>query len=304
MRILITGACGHIGSYIIENIHKIKKVKKVILLDNFLAGNIHSVFNLKNRKKFVISSKDLTIKGSLNSFKKIDIIIHCASITNAAGSFDIKDKMFKNNLGCMKNVINYCNKNKTKLIHFSSTSVYGKQTNIVDEECEKKFLIPQSPYAEIKLIEENMLKKNSKNFKYNTFRLGTIGGISKGMRFHTAINQFCLNASLNSDIKVYKGAYDQYRPYLTLRDTFKTIKFVIENNFFKNDIFNILSNNYTVRQIINIIKRYKPNLKIKFVNTKMLNQLSYKVKKEKIEKFGLKINSNIEKDIKNTLDLF
>ena len=35
MRILITGACGHIGSYIIENIHKIKKVKKVILLDNF-----------------------------------------------------------------------------------------------------------------------------------------------------------------------------------------------------------------------------------------------------------------------------
>ena len=52
------------------------------------------------------------------------------------------------------------------------------------------------------------------------------------MRFHTAINQFCLNASLNSDIKVYKGAYDQYRPYLTLRDTFKTIKFVIENNFF------------------------------------------------------------------------
>ena len=36
----------------------------------------------------------------------------------------------------------------------------------------------------------------------------------------------------------------------------------------------------------------------------MLNQLSYKVKKEKIEKFGLKINSNIEKDIKNTLDLF
>ena len=90
MRILVTGACGHIGSYIIENIHKIKKVKKVILLDNFLAGNIHSVFNLKNRKKFVISSKDLTTKGSLNSFKKIDIIIHCASITNAAGSFDIK----------------------------------------------------------------------------------------------------------------------------------------------------------------------------------------------------------------------
>ena len=40
--------------------------------------------------------------------------------------------------------------------------MYGKQTNIVDEECEKKFLIPQSPYAEIKLIEENMLKRIQK----------------------------------------------------------------------------------------------------------------------------------------------
>ena len=28
MNILITGACGHIGSYLIENLHKIKKVKK------------------------------------------------------------------------------------------------------------------------------------------------------------------------------------------------------------------------------------------------------------------------------------
>ena len=93
MRILVTGACGHIGSYIIENIYKIKKVKKIILVDNFLDGKIHSIFNLKDRKKFIISSKDLTIKNSLNSFKKIDIIIHCASITNAAGSFYIKDKM-------------------------------------------------------------------------------------------------------------------------------------------------------------------------------------------------------------------
>ena len=27
MKLLITGACGHIGSYLVENIHKIKKIK-------------------------------------------------------------------------------------------------------------------------------------------------------------------------------------------------------------------------------------------------------------------------------------
>ena len=41
---------------------------------------------------------------------------------------------------CMKNIIDYCIKNKSKLIHISSTSVYGKQTNLVDETCEKNIL--------------------------------------------------------------------------------------------------------------------------------------------------------------------
>ena len=62
----------------------------------------------------------------------------------------------------MKNIINFCIKNKSKLIHISSTSVYGKQTDLVDETCEKKYLKPQSPYADIKLLEENMLKKKIK----------------------------------------------------------------------------------------------------------------------------------------------
>ena len=34
MNLLITGSCGHIGSYIAENVHKIKKIKKTIAVDN------------------------------------------------------------------------------------------------------------------------------------------------------------------------------------------------------------------------------------------------------------------------------
>ena len=60
-------------------------------------------------------------------------------MTNAEGSFKKKDEMYKNNLMCMKNVINFCKKRKAKLIHISSTSVYGKQASIVDETCEKIF---------------------------------------------------------------------------------------------------------------------------------------------------------------------
>lgn len=303
MNIIITGACGHIGSYLIANIHKIKKIKKIILIDNFYSQRFFSIFNLKNKKKFFFYRIDLDKKNSLDKFNNIDLIIHCASYTNAENSFLIKKEMFNNNINCMKNVLSFCIKKKTRLFHLSSTSVYGKQAKIVTED-NKDFLNPQSPYASIKLIEENMLLKNIKKLHFMCFRLGTIAGVSKGMRFHTAINKFCLNAALSQKIEVYKTAYNQCRPYLTLRDLFKTFKFCIENNIYTNQTYNVLSGNFTVKQILKKIQKYKKNIKIKFVKTKIMNQLSYIVDNNKIKKIGVKFNSNINQDIKETLKLF
>ena len=302
MKLIITGSCGHIGSYVSNKIHLIPKIKEVILIDNLSSNRYISLFNLKsNNYKFY--QIDLTKKNSLNKFKNISYLIHCASMTNAENSFSVEKEMYKNNIDCMKNVIDFCSKKKVKLIHLSSTSVYGKQADIVDENCEKKYLKPQSPYAKIKLIEENMLKR-SKKLVYNTFRLGTIAGYSKGMRFHTAVNKFCLNAAFNQKISVYKTALNQFRPYLSVRDCFKLFKFCIEKNFFKNDIFNALSGNYTVNQIISKMKKRKKNIRIKFVKTKIMNQLSYHVDDSKIKSYGLKLNSDIQKDIDDTLKLF
>ena len=140
--------------------------------------------------------------------------------------------------------------------------------------------------------------------KYITFRFGTISGVSKGMRFHTAINKFCLNASLNKKIQIYKTAFNQYRPYLSLRDAFKVFKYCIDNNMFDNRTYNALSGNFTVKQIINMIKKYKRNIKLSFVKTEIMNQLSYHVDNTKLKKLGLNLNNSIEKDVKETLNLF
>ena len=303
MNLLITGGCGHIGSYIIDNIKNIKKIKKTIIIDNLKTTQINSLFNSKKKNNLKFYIRDLTKEDSLKDVKKIDYVIHLASMTNAAGSFNKKKEMYRNNLTCMKNIINFCIKKKSKLIHISSTSVYGKQTNLVDETCEKKYLKPQSPYADIKLMEEKMLKQAKNKLKYVTYRFGTISGTSKGMRFHTAVNKFCLNAALNEPITVYKTALNQFRPYLALTDAFLLFKFTIENNFFKNDIYNALSENYTVNQILNKIKRYKKKISIKFVSSPIMNQLSYHVDKKKINKEGFFFRNKIETDIKNTLNL-
>ena len=303
MKLIITGASGHIGSFVTENIHKIKKIKKTILIDNLGSGGYRSLFNNATKNNLEFYLRDLNNKKSLDEFKKVDYLIHCASMVNAETSFSRKKEMYKNNLNCLKTVVEFCKKNKVKLIHISSTSVYGKQANLVDENCEKKYLKPKSPYAKIKLIEEKILKKESYDLKYITLRFGTISGISKGMRFHTAVNKFCLNASINEDITVYKTALHQYRPYLSVKDAFKAFKFCIEKNFFDRDIYNVLSGNYTVNQILNKIKKFKKKIKIKFVSSEIMNQLSYHVDNRKLLKKGLSLSNKIENDIKDTLNL-
>ena len=219
-------------------------------------------------------------------------------MTDAEGSFGIKQKIFKNNIGSFKNILKYCLKYKSKLIHISSTSVYGQQENLVTEKA--KNLFPQSPYAKIKLKEETILKIQNK-IKYITLRFGTISGFSEGMRFHTAVNKFCFNSINKLPIPIWGNALNLYRPYLSLYDAAKVIKFIIKNKYFPNDIFNVLSENKTVKQILSEIKKNKIKIKLKFVNSKIKNYFSFITSKNKIEKLGLKLNAKISKDIKETL---
>ena len=304
MNILITGACGHIGSYLVRNLYKIKKVKKAFLVDNLISNKVNSLFNLNKKNKVNFFLRDLNNIKSLDDFTDIDIVFHFASMTDAAKSFENQIEMQKNNINCLNTVIRFCIKTGAKLVHLSSTSVYGKKGAIVDEECEKKYLKPQSPYAKIKIEEEDILKKKTKLIKYITLRLGTIVGVSSGMRFHTAVNSFCLSAALNEKIKIYKTALNQYRPYLSLSDVFKVFKFCIEKNFFENEIYNVVSNNFTVNQILEKIKKIKKNASIILVNSPIMNKLSYHVDKKKLQNRGIFLNSNLNNDIYNTLKLF
>ena len=302
MKILITGGLGHIGSYLLENIDKIKFIKKIYIIDNLSTNRYCSLFNLpKTNKKIYFYQNDLSLKNALKNFKKVDVVLNLASLTDAEGSLKIKNKIYRNNLGIFDNILRYCKKNSSKLIHISSTSVYGEQRGLVDENCKK--LKPKSPYAEIKVKEENILKKKNK-IKFVSYRFGTISGVSKGMRFHTAINKFCLYSVLGKPLPIWKSMMNKPRPYLSLRDAFKVIKFTIENNFFNNETFNILSENLTLKKIIGYFKKYKKTIKIKYEKSKLVNQYSYRVSNEKFTRKALLLKSNIYHDIKFTLKMF
>jgi len=301
MEILITGGLGHIGSYLLENIDKIKFIKKIYIIDNLSTNRYCSLFNLpKTNKKIYFYQNDLSLKNALKDFKKVDVVLNLASLTDAEGSLKIKNKIYRNNLGIFDNILRYCKKNSSKLIHISSTSVYGEQRGLVDENCKK--LKPKSPYAEIKVKEENILKKNK--IRFVSYRFGTISGVSKGMRFHTAINKFCLYSVLGKPLPIWKSMMNKSRPYLSLRDAFKVIKFTIENNFFNNETFNILSENLTLKKIIGYFKKHKKTIKIKYEKSKLVNQYTYRVSNKKFTRKALLLKSNIFHDIKYTLKIF
>ena len=303
MKMLITGPLGHIGSELLNNLNKFKKLKKVYLIDNARSNNLNVLFKLKYKNikiKFIYGNLlNKKILSQIND--NIDVVIHLASISNAEESFKIRKLIYYNNFEIFKNIVNFCIKKKAKLIHLSSTSVYGKQDSMVDENC--KSLEPQSPYAHIKLLEEKYLKKNKNKLNFVSLRLGTIARVSKGMRFHTAVNKFCLNTILKVEIPIWNNAIDQYRPYLSLSDAVKVIHFIVKKNLFNKQTYNILTGNYTVRQILNIIKKNNFKIKIRKTKSPILNQNSYQVSRKKIEKFKIKFSNNLDKDIKNTLNL-
>ena len=49
MKLILTGAAGHIGSYLLEKINLISKIKEVILIDDMTSNRYISLFNLNKK---------------------------------------------------------------------------------------------------------------------------------------------------------------------------------------------------------------------------------------------------------------
>ena len=302
-KILITGGLGHIGSRICNFF--LEKNYDVFCIDNFMTHRYISLKGLINKNNFKFSEVDVVKdKDELESIinkNNFDAIIHLAAITDAASSFDKKDKLLENNLNSTKNIVDICLKKNLRLIYPSSTSVYGSSEKIVDEE-NNDFLNPQSPYAECKLLEEEIILNSLKNNFY-ILRLGTIFGVSNGMRFHTAVNKFCFQVVTGVPITVWETAMDQFRPYLDLEDACRCSEFFIKNEK-KFGIYNVNTLNLTVRELINEIKNHTKLLEIKYVNSKIMNQLSYFVSNKKIINCGFVFNGSLKKSISDTFNWF
>jgi UDP-glucose 4-epimerase len=296
-KVLITGICGHIGSYMLGTLPNYSGIK-IIGVDNMLTQRYSSLMRL---------GEDTNLTFIEDDFLNVDIpegctVIHLAAITNAADSMNNKDEMERINVDMTKQFIDKCIDAKVKQFIFpSSTSVYGVASDVVTED-DPKFENPQSPYAESKLTIERYLESKTDELTYTILRFGTIYGWSKGMRFHTAINKFCWLAATGRPITVWKENYEQVRPYLGLSDAAAALRHVMFNDIPRNTKYNVLSANYKLCDLVDLIKRHKPDLEINMVDTPLLNQYSYNVSDDKIKSTGLRTMWGIDDVIENMLN--
>lgn len=303
-RILLTGALGHIGSRFLASLRP-GDFEDVVILDNLATQRYCSLFNLPEGVPYRFVEADVCTEDLDPHFEGIDVVVHLAALTNAAGSFEIQEHVEHVNCEGTRRVAEACVRSGSRLLFVSTTSVYGTQSATVDEDCPVADLRPQSPYANSKLRAEQMLAAlgRAESLRYFVGRFGTIYGTSAGMRFHTAVNKFCWQAAVGQPITVWRTAMDQVRPYLELTDAVRAIRFVTESDLFDNRVYNVLTDNVTVRQIVELIRLKIPDAEVQYVDTRIMNQLSYRVSAERFSRQGFRFEGDLPAGIAETLRL-
>ena len=309
MKVLITGGLGHIGSKLIREYAKREDVRLIRILDNLSTQRYCSLFDLpenENKKYEFIEGDVNDIDVVRKAMKDIDLVIHLAAVTDAPSTINNEEETFRVIYEGTWNVLNAAiNANVKRFLYPSTTSVYGESEGIVDEESGEEMYKPASPYAEAKRKTEKLIQEIAREtgFPAIIMRKGTIFGTSIGMRFHTAINKFCYLAAMGKPLTVWDSALNSKRPYLGLDDCIRAYQF-FEKNGEAGEIYNVVTKNFEMQEIIEAIKTVVPDVKIEITKSPLLNQKPYHVSNEKTKNLGFEGKDDLTENIRETIELF
>lgn len=131
-KVLITGAAGFIGGFLVKEILK-EPVKEVILYDNFTRGKINNIEDsLKDSRCHIFpyggDVREIDVLDK--AMEGVDYVFHLAAMW-LLHCKDFPRTAFDVNIAGTFNVLEACVKHKVKkLIYSSSASVYGDAVNV------------------------------------------------------------------------------------------------------------------------------------------------------------------------------
>ena len=183
MNILVTGAGGFLGSYIVD--HYIRNGDNV--WGTYRAGILHKHDGCNYIK--------IDLREEINKLftEEYDCVIHCAGQVLDAGTWDYID----NSVIMTKRLIDECEKyNINNFIFMSSIAVYGECDGNVNELSGHKNL---NDYAIAKLLCERILEQSKIGYKYviRLSRIIGLGGFNTGGFLTSFIKRLINNEPLN-----------------------------------------------------------------------------------------------------------
>ena len=131
IKVTVTGACGFIGSHLTKQL--IERGFHVVGVD-CLDDNLYSrsvkesrLKELKQLSNFDFANVNIATDELDSSFSDSKFVFNLAAIPGQVLSWKLFDKYVASNILGTKKVIDSCIRNKvTKIIHASTSSVYGK----------------------------------------------------------------------------------------------------------------------------------------------------------------------------------
>jgi UDP-glucuronate decarboxylase len=215
--ILVTGGAGFIGSHLCD---ELVKTAKVICLDNFISGDERNIDHLLADPNFEFVRHDINEPIDLESvpglekfkirYQGIQEIYHLACPTSPKNFIDNRLAMLLANSAGMKNTLDLAMKYKAKLIHFSSSVVYGprrKENPKIKEEDlgVVDILSERSSHDEGKRFAETMIKnyRSIYNIDAKIIRVFRVYGPRMKLNDDQIIPDFISNALDNIDLAIF-----------------------------------------------------------------------------------------------------
>ena len=193
MKILVTGVLGVIGSKL-EEILKIRG-HEVFGVDLYHTSRVygHGLGKVKSDDYFRCDIGEFRQIEQVIEYVKPDLIYNCAAEFGRWNGENFYEKVWKSNVIGMKHIIRLQEKHGFKLVHCSSSEVYGDYEGVMYEDVLNETpIIQMNDYAMSKRVNEMQIHSSRSQFGTNSVMVRFFNTYGPGEWYHPFRSVNCL----------------------------------------------------------------------------------------------------------------